>query len=356
MTSVFDNYDPEAVSTKPVMAGGYDKFVRLDYGQEIIMKLMTNPHPDMKDRDGNPLRVFMYKTFWFETMIKGKVQRIGRPSLALQGEEDPQEVLVKKIRDEMDALKKAGQDTTARFAALDKAYKKFKPSLVAVLLFVRPGSAKVEALSVPATVADEIFGKTAYKDKQAKEGLYAKMKGAGRNPFDMKSNKGWICITKTGTTWNDTKYPVSEAKSVSVDESGEEVTKNLVAAVSPDLFKATLKDIPDVRKIASQFMWTMEEVNEYIASKGTKIPQRVLEGSKPTTEDDSEVETPFEAPTEPVESKKAAKPAETKVESKPAETKKVEPEVKAAKKSNDMFDAPNDTSDSDDLDSLFEEG
>jgi hypothetical protein len=307
------------------------------------MKLMTNPYPDMKDRDGNPSRVFVYKTFWFETMIKGKVQRIGRPSLALIGEEDPQDVLVKKIRDKMDALKKAGQDTTSQYAELDKALKKFRPSTVAVFLFIRPGSSKVEALSVPATVADEIFGKTAYKDKQALEGLYPKMKASGRNPFDVKSNKGWIRITKTGTTWNDTKYPVGEAKTISTDEDGEEVTRNLVAMVSPDLFKATLKDIPDVRKIASQFMWTTEEVNEYIASKGTKIPARILEGNKKSTDDDdTPVEQPFEpvAPSEPVESKKSTK-AEPKVE-------KAEP-----KKPADMFAASSEPAVDDDLSDVF---
>lgn len=361
MSELFD--DPESVSTKPVMGESFPKFIRLSYGEHIDCKLMTNP--TLRDKQGNRLRVYVFSSFWYEVVKDGKVVmgkdgrplRWSRPSLAVLGEEDPQAVFVKSVREKMKELKKDGKDETPEFAKLKKMEDKFKAANVAVLLIVRPGSAKVEALAVPTTASDGIFGKEAYGAKPAIEGLFGKMKAVGKNIFDLKSDKGWMRIEKTGTQWNNTEYPITETpktpKKVTL-QSGEvvEMYADFSASVSPELFKLEIKDVPDVVKIASEFAWTSDEVREYLKSRGTVLPTRILEKKKSEiAKDETPVETPFAEPKVETKVETKVTPAvNTTVVTKTAEAKTVEVKTETVA----FTDEPQVSVDDDDLDSMFD--
>jgi hypothetical protein len=293
----FLDYDPEEITAGPILGNKFEKFNRVEYNQVIDCKLVLNPHFD--GPDGKPARVHIFQTYWFEYTKNGKKQRACRPSLKVLGQEDPQDIFCKQIREKQKELKKNGQEISAEYAKLTQLYNKFKPNNNAALLYVVPGGSVISALQVPASVADEIFGKAAFGDKPAIQGLLSKMLSEKRNPFNIKDEVGWIRITKTGTCFNDTKYIVTEVPKVPCkfttnDGKVVEAYDHFRATVSPEIFKLQKDDIANSVKIASQFSWSADEVTEYLKSKGEKVPDRIV--NKPQKETAAEDDTPVVRP------------------------------------------------------------
>jgi hypothetical protein len=282
--SIVGSYDPDSISNKSLMESNFEKFTRIEYNQVFRFKII--PNPMYKDANGDRLRAVIYQQYWYTAEgAGGKIQRLPRPSLRLSGlDRDPQEDAITKVREAMKAIDvkavKSPQDEST-FAQLEKILKLLKPVTRAVILVVQPGGNQIVPLEIPVTVADDLFGKTAYGNKPAKAGLIAEMRTNGRNPYDIKSPTGWIEISKTGTNQYDTEYTVREAmESKQVVMNGTTIMANvpLSANVSDALF--SVKEVPDVIKIANQNPWTAEEVTDFLSNdpnKKLKPPARITE-------------------------------------------------------------------------------
>jgi hypothetical protein len=166
----------------------------------------------------------------------------------------------------------------ARYEAIAK---KFKPSQKAWVLAVTPGNPKLMAVRVAMSVIDEIFGvdeKKANDYRPARKGLLNDMLEQGRSPFDLRSDLGWIKITKTGEGLG-TKYQVAElVKTVSEKQGNKTVTftEPESGVIHPNILELTVEDIPDVYKYEGKSAFTLEESEAFVKSLGTEVPERLL--------------------------------------------------------------------------------
>jgi hypothetical protein len=282
MENIFDDYNPNEVSNKSLLVNTFEKFARLEYNKPLRFKIF--PNPMYKDSRGERSRAIVIQQYWFDITRNGKTYRLPRPSLKLSGlDKDPQEEYVKKLRDQMNNMRKAGQDNTPKFAEIKKIFDILKPTTTAGILIVTPGSNRLTALQLPITASDNIFGKEAWSDRPAIAGVAASMRAVGRSPYDMKSSTGWIEILKIGSNQYDTEYQVYEAveeRIVVCDGIQTAAKVPISASVGEGLFTTTIKDVPDVIKLANQNAWTPEEVADYLTTvpgKWLQPPKRIVE-------------------------------------------------------------------------------
>lgn len=291
--------ESESVDTKPIMGKSFENFLSIkEYRKPLIFKLVGNPN--IRDEDGKPTKAFIVRKFWYDVIKDGKVVlkngkplRLPRPSRTLIGDKDPQGDKVAELRANLKELKKSPEVNAAKIASVENALKKFGAAMTGVVLIVQQGKDVIEALELPMTAIDGLFGKAAFDGKEAEPGLFATMKKDEMNPFNLKDPMGWVSVTKTGTTWNDTKYVV-EAATVS---GGRGIRKPVEHAIDVEALTAKYSDpskLPDVRKIATQGMWEIDEIEEFIRSGGKTIPAHALK-VKGDSEGDVVVETMEEA-------------------------------------------------------------
>jgi hypothetical protein len=161
---------------------------------------------------------------------------------------------------------------------------KFKPITRAWLLIVTPNNPKLTAIRVPKSVVDEIFGveeKYSSEYRPARKGILNEMLEDGRSPFDIKSNIGWLELTKTGTGIN-TRYHVKEMmNSVTKVEDKRKITYTEPgkAEVNPTILTLNTSDIPNIYDFERKFAFTFEEAKAFAASLGAEVPKRFLKTS-----------------------------------------------------------------------------
>lgn len=274
--SLFDNFDPNALPDKNTVGSTAAKIRRIG-DEPVICKLV--PILNMQDSSGKPLLYFPFSRFKFSFVKNGKQENWTRPSLGVFAQKDPQQTKYLEMKKELDELKKTLKSSGAReaesveFNVLKKKVDELAPQRKAIIFVHVFGSSTIEAMEIPGTLVEVLFGREEWGDKPAVEGLYQECKRKGLNLFDIRSNTGWVKLYRTGTTWNDTKYNAEQARTQSI-EDGEEVLRTLKAPPSSAVFELKDTDLPDARAVAGQWSWTEEEVLAYL-SEGL-VPSKVF--------------------------------------------------------------------------------
>jgi len=215
---------------------------------------------------------------------------------SLGGEESPEKdkfFEAKKILKEL----KASGGSKAEIARYEAIATKFKPTTRAWICIVTPGNPKLQAVRVPRSVVDDIFGldeRFASEFRPARKGALNEMLEQGRSPFDLKSETGWLKLVKTGSGLA-TRYKVVEHEHETTEVNGNkkvtysEPAKNPVNAAVLDL---TLDDIPNVYEFERKFAFTLDEARAFVNSMGSEVPERMLKKAQGSaTSSASEPET-----------------------------------------------------------------
>lgn len=284
--SFLDNFNPDALPETAKSgsgAGGRPKALSVPDGKPLICKII--PIVYMKDGSGNPAFYYGFNKFTYKKkMPDGTIANWTRPSLQVQGQKDPQFELFMELKKKQKEIK---NKESAEYKELDAQAKNHRPTRRGILLVNVLGSDKVEALEVPETVIKILFGTEAYADKPAQEGLYQTLRRKGTNLFNTMAPTGWLRISRTGSGLN-TEYSVdlyrTEQKVEGLDDPVLAVFK---AEPSQALKSLKESDLPDVVEIASNYMWTLGEVQEYLATgKNPDRRSNTTTVSAPTEEDD----------------------------------------------------------------------
>jgi hypothetical protein len=218
------------------------------------------------------------------------------------GEPDPLTALFwdavkerKKVADVL--IAKYGSRENAKAAMLqDKNYchwdfvaKMCRPKRGVLLYWVGKGASKVEPLMLKEQMADNLFGSPAKKDAAGKEvppvqGLVKAMREMNLSPFNLKDPCGWVKLYKTGTgPTTQFHAELEEVKRSETDARGRaryfsEATEASVDAAILNVDANTIPKFPDICK---ELSWSPEEMNEYIQSDFTKVPQRYFKRTTP---------------------------------------------------------------------------
>lgn len=281
--SFLDNFNPDQLpETQKAGSGSTNRVKALTVpdGKPLICKIV--PVVYMKDGAGNPAFYYGFSKFTYKKkMPDGTTANWTRPSLQVLGQKDPQFELFMELKKKQKEIK---DKESAEYKALDSQIRLHRPTRRGVLLVNVLGSDKVEPLEVPETVINLLFGREGYGDKPAEEGLYQTLRRKGTNLFNTMAPTGWLRISRTGSGL-DTKYTVdlyrTEQKIEGLDEPVLAVFK---AEPSQALKSLKESDLPDVVEVASQYMWSVGEVQEYLATG--KTPERRSQVVAPATQED----------------------------------------------------------------------
>lgn len=302
--SFLDNFNPDALPETQKATGGSTSRVKaltVPDGKPLICKIV--PIVYMKDGSGNPAFYYGFSKFTYKKkMPDGTMANWTRPSLQVQGQKDPQFELFMELKKKQKDIK---NKESSEYQALDNQVKLHRPTRRGVLLVNVLGSDKVEPLEVPETVINLLFGREGYGDKPAEEGLYQTLRRKGTNLFNTMAPTGWLRISRTGSGL-DTKYTVDLYRTEQkIDGLDEPVLAVFKAEPSQALKNLKESDLPDVVEVASQYMWSVGEVQEYLATGKTPDRRSNTTTSVVATEDD----VPAMLPTAtPQASKPVAKP------------------------------------------------
>lgn len=214
---------------------------------------------------------------------------------------------------EMKALEKAGKKGTPEYLRLETQSKVIQPSYKGWMLVVLPDSPKVKAICVSKDVINKLFGKAATSFKPAVESLINKMVANGNDPYNLKSQTGWIRAWKEGEGMGTT-YTVEEAKqTVQVPIEGNMVTATVPAkfSVHENIFKTKRSELPNLGKFEERNVWKKED-SAFMATN-FRAPDHVLAAGQGQSEEDdnplsvgAEVPVTTALPTMPEEAKVAA--------------------------------------------------
>ena len=308
--SFLDSFNAESLpETQSNTVGGASRVKALTVpdGKPLICKII--PIVYMKDNAGNPAFYYGFSKFTYKKkMPDGTLANWTRPSLQVSGQKDPQFELFMDLKKKQKEIK---NKESMEYKNLDAQAKLHRPTRRGILLVNLLGSDKVEPLEVPETVLNVLFGTEGYGDKPAQEGLYQQLRRKGTNLFNTMAPTGWLKISRTGSGL-DTKYSVelyrTEQKIEGLDEPVLAVFK---AEPSQALRSLKETDLPDVVEVASQYAWTIGEVQEYLASG--KTPERrntTTAAAQPVSASHEEVDVPAMLSTKPTPAPTAAKKAE----------------------------------------------
>lgn len=268
--SFLNSFNPESLPETSSAAGPTTraKSLTVPDGKPMICKII--PVVYMKDAAGNPAFYYGFNKFTYKRkMPDGTVANWTRPSVQVLGQKDPQFELFMELKRKQKEIK---DKESAEYKALEAQVRLHRPTRRGVLLVNVLGSDKVEPLEVPETVINMLFGREGYGDKPAEEGLYQSLRRKGTNLFNTMSPTGWVKISRTGTGL-DTKYSVDLYRTEQrVDGLDEPVLAVFKADPSQALKNLKESDLPDVVEIASNYMWSVGEVQEYLATG--KTPDR----------------------------------------------------------------------------------
>jgi hypothetical protein len=304
--SFLDNFNPDALPETAKSgsgAGGRTKALSVPDGKPLICKII--PIVYMKDGSGNPAFYYGFNKFTYKRkMPDGTMANWTRPSLQVQGQKDPQFELFMELKKKQKEIK---NKESAEYKELDAQARNHRPTRRGVLLVNVLGSDKVEALEVPETVIKILFGTEAYGDKPAQEGLYQTLRRKGTNLFNTMTPTGWLRISRTGSGLN-TEYSVdlyrTEQRVEGLDDPVLAVFKTEPSQALKSLKES---DLPDVVEIASNYMWTLGEVQEYLAT-GKNPDRRNNTVTTPTPQED-DVPAMLSAPASAPQAKPAASKA-----------------------------------------------
>lgn len=271
--SLFENYNADDMPEENT--GKKAKVIRIK-DEPIIAKLV--PILNMKDGNGKPLLYYSYGRFSFPVKKDGKfVGNYTRPSLKVQGLNDPQFDKYLELKKQLKEVEKSSGKESQAYVSLEKTVKSLAPTSKAIIFVHVLGTNEIQAMEIPDTLRKKLFGSDAWGDKPAEEGMYQSLRRKELNLFNVMGDNNWLKFSRTGTTWNDTKYHVELYKTPRVVD-GEEGYFTFKHPVSDGLSILKDSDLPVATIIAAEYSWSEEEVVTYLNTGA--IPSRITEGRK----------------------------------------------------------------------------
>jgi hypothetical protein len=254
-----------------------------DESQPNIVKLTVDPRRPKESY----YRVMMHKH-----MVGSNQRNDNRLHLCQKqfGRECPECEEFWKAAKKCKEMRLKGDDKSPEFEKMKNRRDKFRQSERFWVMVVTPDSDRPRALLLVKEAIDRLFGVEAKFDKPAQAGLVYTMKDKGRSPFNLKSDKGWLKIFRSGEP-PKVSYNISEHFVEMEDGSMRPATM----AVSSKLFETKIKDIPDLSKQNENQAWTMEESLAFVKGNAEveAIPDRLKRRSNqapvaqaPVQEDD----------------------------------------------------------------------
>lgn len=194
----------------------------------------------------------------------------------------------KKVSDALIAThgsKEAAKTASAsdkEFLHWDFVVKMCRPKKAVLLYWVGKGASRVETLMLKEPMADNLFGAPAKRDAAGRdvppvEGLVKEMRGMKLSPFDLKDPCGWVLLYKTGTGPSTQFHAeVDEVKRSETLTNGRcrYFSEAAEAAVDPAILTVDANTIPKFTDTCKELSWSEEEINTYIESDFTKVPER----------------------------------------------------------------------------------
>lgn len=253
--------------------------------QPIYVKVI--PILSKKDAQGNFHKYLKYDQMPFSVVRNGKVEKWTRPSLELSGLTDPQKEYATSLLQTIKEWEKGGYDKLPEYAhqfnQMKQEYDTVKPQTKVALLVICPNDPKVHVLVTSRTITDQLFGKAAWGTTAAIESLTDSMRKNNEGDlFDLNSSKGWAKLSRSGSTFFDTRYKAETAKelrTITDAASGQTMSVPMVidAPVHPAILALDPATLPDPVAYVNSFPWTVEEVNEYAQSGFKTLPKVIGE-------------------------------------------------------------------------------
>lgn len=171
---------------------------------------------------------------------------------------------------------------SAEYRNWDFICKMTRPKKGTLIYWIGKGESKIQILMVKEPMADVLFGAPAKKDFSGKDippvpGLIKDMREMSLSPFNLKDSCGWVKLFKTGSG------PSTQFHAELEQIKREEITENgrrkfslepTEAAVDMAILKVDPNTIPEFTKICQEMSWSVEEMNAYIDSQFTIMPER----------------------------------------------------------------------------------
>jgi hypothetical protein len=272
----YNNYNPDDAQDPKSQSN--ITFAIPDETRPLIFKIL----PDFRYGNGKswyrPLRSF---TFQAGPSEKDKRKR---PCLTFFGETvSPELEYYKKLKQESDAMNKLGQGNSAEAVVLKSKLAIFKPSDMAYILYIEPGSPEIKAMKVSVSVINCIKGREANQYSPAIPSLIKSMAADGVSPFDIFSPKaevGWVKLWKTGEGLGTRYHVAVDEKTLEIEQNGkkyyskEMTTHKVHEKIAQRKFVEA--DFPDVLAFEERNRWTPTELERFIESEGTQVPERFL--------------------------------------------------------------------------------
>jgi len=195
----------------------------------------------------------------------------------------------------MKALEKAGNKGSAEYNRYKTQADLIKPKDTGWMLVVLPGQPDVKAIRASKDVLNKLFGKKATAYKPAIESLVTKMLADGNDPYNLKSNIGWIGTYKEGEKMGTT-YTVYDAKmKVEAEVGGRKMTVEVPfeAKVHENILKLKRSDLPNLAKFEEKNAWKKED-SAYMAAN-FRAPDHILEAAANGASYGEEDENPLES-------------------------------------------------------------
>lgn len=250
-----------------------------------IVKLL--PLLNKTDKSGKALHFFRFDQMPYPVVRNGKTESWTRPSLEIQGKEDPQKNYAQELKKTIAEWKKGGYDKhpdyAHQFNQMTELLKSIAPQSKVAFLVVRPNEPKIHVLVTSPTIADQLFGKAAYGDRSAIESLVEGMRKTNLgDAFDLASSQGWVELSRTGKVYTEIRYHAKAAQTVrqvTDPTSGQmfSVQVPLDVAVHGSILTTNIEDLPDVTKFVNQFPWSEDEVAEFASSGFKTLPKVKLD-------------------------------------------------------------------------------
>ena len=164
-----------------------------------------------------------------------------------------------------------------------------RPKNGALLYWLEKGKNKVQVMFIKEPMKDAIFGCEAGYNKPPMDGVIKKLREMHLNVFDLKDPAGWIKLYKQGMSKSTTFHAeIVMMLKEEVLPNGRRKTSQeaLEFTVDPNFFATlSLETLPDFAEVIKQRTWSVEEIDAYIESDYSKIPERCIKRDKKPVEE-----------------------------------------------------------------------
>lgn len=278
--SFLDLYDSSEATGK-AHSGLNTKIPEKD--QPLICKFVLDPRWAIDHRKRGYIAVDEYR----HRVGTGENDFRSHPDLVMLGlaPSSPEKEAYRAARDIMRELEKSGKKGTPEYVKAEAQAKLFEPALKGWFLIVKPNGNVIEGQRMPKDVVNKLWGKKETPWTKEVPSLIDMMKKEGRDPYNVRSESGWVMIYKEGQGLG-TRYTVKEWDEERNETiNGQKVKVTVPLTAKTNLAGLTLDKIPNPLDMAKRNAFTLEEAQAFVKSGGSVVPARALLQTNPNTGD-----------------------------------------------------------------------